>query len=91
MAKAIKLAAREWVHNTQTLYRLSAPLQDCWPAWRNVMVNVRHETGERTISRAWAYEKPDGTWAAVPGDSSWLACYCPLTERDLAFVESEIA
>lgn len=77
----------------ETMYRLSAPLADCYPAWRNVFVQLR-DNGERSIMRARAYETAEaGIWAPIPGQQgpSWIACYQPLTARDLAMVESEIA
>ena len=88
---ATKLGARTKPDGTtETVYRLSAPLLDCWPEWRNVVVQAR-PSGERTISRAWAYESADGAWRATPGGGSWVACFSPLSERDNAFAEREIA
>jgi hypothetical protein len=76
-----------------TMYRLSAPLADCYPDWRNVFVQLR-DNGERAIMRARAYETEHaGVWAPVPPQqgSSWIACFQPLSARDLAMADAEIA
>ena len=69
-------------------YRLSVPLQDCYPDWRNVMVRVR-PNGERQILRCKGYQKADGSWSSIPG-RDWIACFSPLTAHDLELVEREI-
>ncbi len=74
---------------TETMYRLSVPLADCAPDWRNVFVQLR-DNGDRHIHRAHGYVSNDGNWYSIPR-GSWIACFQPLTARDLALVESEIA
>lgn len=85
------IGTRATVYGTvETMYRLSAPLADCYPDWRNVFVQLR-DNGERHIMRGQGYETEQaGIWSAVPR-GSWIACFQPLTARDLAMAEAEIA
>ena len=84
------IARRVTTHGrVETVYRLSRPLEDVSPPWRNVILR-EYPTGARTLSRAAAYERSDGSWAPVP-NGSWIACYSPLSERDAAFALAEIA
>src|SRR5580704_2324233 len=90
MATIIGTRTTAW-SGTETAYRLSVPLNDCYPPWRNVVVQER-PNGERHVMRCKGYERADGSWAAIPPQQgSWIACCNPLTTRDLALVESEVA
>lgn len=87
------IGTRATVYGTfDTMYRLSAPLADCFPDWRNVFVQLR-DNGERAIMRGRAYETEHaGVWAPVPQQQgSWIACFQPLSARDLAMAEAEIS
>ncbi len=79
MAKAELIGTRApcW-GGTEAVYRLSAPLLDCWPAWRNILVQYRAD-GSRRVLRGLAWQDASGTWRTLPAMvGSWVACYAPL-------------
>lgn len=85
------IGMRATVYGTvETMFRLSVPLADCYPDWRNVFVQLR-DNGERFIHRGWGYQTCEGDWLAVLPGCTWLACCSPLSARDLAMAEAEIA
>lgn len=90
MARMIGVRPIVWGDGYETMYRLSKPLADCAPDWRTVFVRNEAGAGRQTVMRGRAYERSDGSWAPVP-TGSWIACFSPLSARDLATCNAEIA
>lgn len=78
--RATFIATAEYGASVRTLYRLPRPFQDRAPDRHYVMVNV-HPCGRRALHVGCNSRDP----------FEWLACYQPLSERDLAYAEACIA